>query len=67
MKLTITIQMDNASFADDGNDGRDETARILEIVALKLRQGSETMAGLWDQNGNKVGKWAITGKVQVSK
>lgn len=63
MKLKIEIQMDNAAFADDGNEGRDETARLLKVVAAKLEAGSESRAGLYDINGNKVGQWAITGKV----
>jgi hypothetical protein len=59
MKLMLTIQMDNAAFADDGNGGRDESSRILEIVRQKLEQGSETKAGLYDINGNRVGQWEI--------
>ena len=59
MKLKITIEMDNAAFADDGNGGRDEAASILEKVRCKLMQGSETKAGLYDQNGNRVGQWEI--------
>lgn len=59
MKLTITIDMDNAAFADDGNDGRDEASRILGIVRQKLEQGSETKAGLYDLNGNRAGQWEI--------
>ncbi len=55
MKLTLTIQMDNAAF-DDGADGRLETARILFDLADKLRDGDSRNTSLLDSNGNKVGK-----------
>jgi hypothetical protein len=61
MKLKIEIEMDNAAFADDGNDGRSEAARLLAIVGQKLEQGSETSAGLYDLNDNRVGTWKIVG------
>lgn len=55
--------MDNAAFADDGNDGRTEAARILLIVARKLEQGADDCGRTIDANGNSVGTWAIKGKV----
>ncbi|MDD5350036.1 MAG: hypothetical protein PHQ12_07480 [Chthoniobacteraceae bacterium] len=61
MKLKITIEMDNAAFADDGNDGRSEAARILAIIARKLDQGVDTCGRTIDHNGNNVGDWKISG------
>lgn len=62
MTLTVKINMDNAAFADDGNDGRTEAARLLGIVALKLDQGSCERGLLIDHNGNNTGTWTIKGK-----
>lgn len=61
MKLTITIKMDNAAFADDGNDGRSEAARLVEVVARKLNDGVDANGALVDLNGNRVGGWKIVG------
>ncbi|MES2367361.1 MAG: hypothetical protein V4563_15905 [Pseudomonadota bacterium] len=57
MKLTLTIQMDNAAF-DDGADGLFEVARILAKLADGLRDGIAS-SSLFDVNGNKVGKFEI--------
>lgn len=62
MRLKITIEMDNSAFADDGNDGRDEAARILSVVARKLEQGEDDCGLTIDHNGNNVGRWAVKGK-----
>lgn len=64
MKLTLTIQMDNAAF-EDGNEGRHEAARILGIVARKLEQGVDTEGRTIDQNGNSVGMWKITRAIRA--
>jgi len=60
MKLTISIHMDHAAFEDC--DGRSEAARILEVVARKLEQGTDSTGEVYDINGNNVGCWKITGK-----
>lgn len=64
MKLTITVEMDNAAFTDDGNGGRNETARILSVVARKLEQGEDDRGLTIDRNGNNVGRWAVKGKAK---
>lgn len=53
MKLTITIDMDNAAFEDRDN----ETAWIIRKLADKIdTQGLPTDADLvFDSNGNRVG------------
>ncbi len=60
MKLTIEISMDNAAF--EVSPGT-ELARILRESARKV-EGAEAdeigIFSLWDINGNKVGKLAIT-------
>ncbi len=53
MKLKLTIEMDNAAFAD-GNSGN-EAARILQAAALRVADGAREF-NLRDFNGNKVGK-----------
>ncbi len=63
MKLTLTIDMDNAAF-EDGNAGP-ELARILRRVAASVKDDDASalvgyVGPLMDCNGNKVGK------VQVS-
>ena len=58
MKLTLTINSDNAAF-DDGNDGRTEAARILRSAVTWLEEGSPKRFGLYDINGNKVGEAKI--------
>lgn len=58
MKLTITIDMDNDAF-DDGTGGYFEAARILEELTAKLRSGN-SIDGLYDVNGNKVGRVNVT-------
>lgn len=59
MKLKLTIEMDNAAFAD-GNSGP-EAARILREAAGRIADG-ERVFNLRDFNGNKVGAVKITGK-----
>ncbi len=56
MKLTLTIQMENAAF-DDGTS--EELHRILLEAASKLQTAQPLHKGqfaLLDINGNKVGK-----------
>lgn len=59
MKMTITIQMDNAAFED--NQGG-EVARILRELASKI-DGDSSLEGVYynlrDINGNKVGEMNI--------
>ncbi len=64
MSFTLTIKTDNAAFSnDDGEDSDDakraECARILREVADLLDNGSQESAGVYDVNGNKVGKWSL--------
>ncbi len=58
MKLTLTISMDNAAFADDGNYGRTEAARILRDAAKHVEVGDLSRV-LMDSNGNNVGQIKI--------
>lgn len=55
-RITITIETGNAAFDDD--NGRQETARILEELAWKLRYrpAEEITANMRDFNGNVVGR-----------
>lgn len=55
MKLTVDLAMDTAAFDDDLGE---EAARILEVVAHKLRDGYQD-GRLRDVNGNTVGCWQI--------
>ncbi len=68
MKLKLTIDMDNAAFADDGANGRLEVARILNELSDALQYGmlrnsdSPRSSPLADANGNTVGCVTITGR-----
>lgn len=59
MKATITIDMDNAAFADDWQQ---ELARILDKLATSLRTypSADSRWALRDINGNTVGEMEIT-------
>jgi hypothetical protein len=57
MKATITINMDNAAFTEDGCDGYDELARILKRLANDLQDNGFRERVLMDTNGNFVGKF----------
>lgn len=59
MKLTLTLEMNNAAF-DDGNEGRSEAARILMDAADKIGMGGYLLGSLRDYNGNTVGRFDIT-------
>lgn len=56
MKLTLSIESDNAAFGPDGN----ETARILSDLAhdLKCYTDPELSGVLRDVNGNTVGSFS---------
>lgn len=59
--ITITIDTDNAAFADD--ECGSEVARILlRLAAAITEHGLDDMAGLSlrDINGNKVGAMEVT-------
>ena len=58
MKFKLNIKSDNAAFADDGNDGKNEVARILREIADKLEAGGGRGHCI-DINGNKVGEWSV--------
>ena len=64
MKLSITISLDNAAFADDPHG---ETRRMLARVAETIcdyqawHYGANEFGLIQDANGNSVGQWAITG------
>jgi len=65
MKMTITIDIDNAAFDPPGTGA--ELARILADVARKLKncvhQRTPGMRqNLYDVNGNHVGEMTTTGK-----
>lgn len=55
MALNITIETDNAAFADDLFG---ELARALKIVAGKIQSGQDA-GSIWDSNGNRVGEFDI--------
>lgn len=55
--FTLTIKTDNTAFEDPG----DECAKILRAVVGKLEDGHRNGV-LFDTNGNRVGKWALTGR-----
>lgn len=63
MKFLLTINMDNAAFAEDEGGGI-ELARILREVADRVdgRIGPEagSYGGVRDTNGNKCGRWEVT-------
>jgi hypothetical protein len=59
MSFKLKIKTDNAAFTEDGNDGKNEVARILREIADKLEQGYE-VGSPRDYNGNKVGEWSMT-------
>lgn len=61
MTLTITIELDNAAFVDDGLD---EVERILDDLVTRLPDPLSTTIGdysLHDINGNYVGRARIDG------
>lgn len=55
--LTLKIDTDNAAFEE--NDQAHECARILSVIANKLRNGV-TGGACVDVNGNAVGTWSLT-------
>lgn len=60
MRLTITIDMNNAAF--EGNNG-DEVARILRDLADRKQFCTLSIGdreNVWDINGNTVGKMEVT-------
>lgn len=61
MKLTVTIEMDNAAF-EDGNGGMTEAAYILERLATRLENEGDSFSGalLKDENGNTVGSAGVS-------
>jgi hypothetical protein len=58
-KLTITINMDNAAFADDA-DG--QLMDILATIGNRITGYGEQSGNLRDFNGNTCGSYKITGK-----
>lgn len=66
MNFTLSMNCDNAAFADlgageDGSGALPEVGRILQVLANKLRTGltDGTSGRLHDGNGNTVGEWSI--------
>lgn len=63
--FTLTIQTDNAAFADAGGEPTPEAvgaevARILRTVAAIVKDGPDLdgdSGTCMDSNGNKVGSW----------
>ena len=62
MKLTITIEMDNAAFGNDGIERGMEVSRILSESVNRLTDDIQTgdCCPLLDINGNSVGLWDVT-------
>jgi hypothetical protein len=58
MSFKLKIKTGNAAFAEDGNDGKNEVARILREIADSLESGFDAHT-VRDINGNKVGEWSI--------
>lgn len=56
MKLTLTINMNNAAFEDD--NASKEATRILRVAAEQIQHGYE-VGSLRDINGNHVGRFDI--------
>lgn len=54
-KFTLEIESENAAF-DDGEGGRAEMVRLLNVTLFNLKDGRNDMT-LHDINGNKVGTW----------
>lgn len=59
--LIIDIEMENAAFGPDEEGARLEVVSILEELVESFRQGkvpiyADTVLGLRDSNGNRVGK-----------
>lgn len=67
MRYTLTIDMDNAAFRDEGGDMGSgargwEVARLLREAAADTETGLDpgVRAPLVDFNGNRVGHWEVT-------
>jgi len=62
MLLTITIEMDNAAFGDDGITRGYEVKRILEEATDRLTDNIQPgdCCPLMDINGNAIGLWDVT-------
>ncbi len=73
MKLTITMELDNAAFCDqdDGAGGVQDNERNGDAVADVLRKLACGYGGVWltagdtetvrDTNGNRIGEATVTG------
>lgn len=65
MPFTISIETDNAAFADETGEGDGQTEkahevqRIVRIVVDKIGSGY-TSGPLYDSNGNAVGSWDLS-------
>jgi hypothetical protein len=59
MKVTITIQCDNAAFDPETEL---EVGRILTEYVNLLGETELRTCGLYDLNGNRVGQVKVTGK-----
>lgn len=62
MKLTLTLSVDNAAFAENGGH---EVARILREAAAELNAEKEIwlvdgIRRLWDINGNRIGYLTVS-------
>jgi hypothetical protein len=58
-KFTLTIDTDNAAFAEMG--ALSEVARILRELSDDLGDDEAVGGNLYDYNGNKVGRWTNKG------
>lgn len=55
--FTMNIESENAAF-DDGEGGRSEVVRLLNVVLFNLKDGRNDQT-LYDANGNKVGVFSF--------
>ncbi len=58
MSFKLKINTSNAAFTEDGNDGKNEIARILREIADNLEAGFDC-GDARDINGNKVCEWSV--------
>jgi hypothetical protein len=56
--VTVKFSMENDAFHDPNGSYGDEAARILQVIADRIRRGG-TGGKVLDVNGNTVGTWKV--------
>ena len=63
MRFSLTFSLDNSAF-DGGDNGVDETCRILHALADRIDGfgaiGLEPGGRVYDVSGNAIGEWEVT-------